>query len=78
VGYREKEGAHDQGDLSREGEDIGEKASWGPRRDTLGPAAAQLLKSLKQSTSSAGTEGTGKVLFINWSISVLSQSRFSL
>lgn len=36
----------------------GEKTSWEPRRDRLGSAAAQLLKSLKPRTSS-----TGRVFF---------------
>lgn len=73
----EKEGAHHQGHLSNEGEDMGEETSWGPRRDRLGCAAAQLLQTLEQSASSAGTEGSGKILFINWHISILSQLEFS-
>lgn len=78
VGYWEKEGAHHQGDLSREGEDMEEKTFWGPGRDKLGSAAAQLPETLKQSTSFAGTEGTGQDLFINCDIFTLSQSEFSL
>lgn len=78
MGYWEKDDAHHQGGLSSESEDMGEKTSWGPRRDRLGSAAAQLLKSLKQSTSFAGTEGTGKDLFINCDIFILSQYEFSL
>lgn len=78
VNYWEKEGAHHQGNLCSEGEHTGEKNSWGSKRDRVASVSSQMLKTLKQRTSSVWTEMTGKDLFVNSCISILSQSEFSL
>lgn len=77
VNYWEKEGAHHQGNLHSEGEHTGEKNYWESKRDRVGSVSSQMLKSLKQSTS-IRTKVTGKDLFVNSWISILSQSEFSL
>lgn len=70
VNYWEKEGAHHQGNLHSEGEHTGEKNYWESNN------SSQMLKTLKQRTSSIRTKVTGKDLFVNSWISILSQSEF--
>lgn len=76
VNYWEKEGAHHQGNLHSEGEHTGEKNYWESKRDRIESVSSQMLKTLKQRTSSIRTKVTGKDLFVNSWISILSQSEF--